>query len=149
MPALLHNVYWVPVIGACGCTGVPCGAVATMLALRKDPGMGAPSGFAVAFIAAGIGALLVTTLTALFGFELSNDDLDWLRSMLIASGESERKAADTIGQLQDRGEVSVVVAGGFVALTSGFTGAVVAAWRARRLRAASPPALPPRSPPPA
>lgn len=146
-PALVDNLLWVPLLGTCGCTGIPSGLLATLLALRKEPGMGAASGFIVAFIAAGIGALLVTATTALLGFHLTDADLAMLRRMLTDSGAAPQKIDDTLGQLQDRGAVSVVVVGALVALWSGVTGAAVAAFRARRLRAASPPELPPRLPP--
>lgn len=146
-PALVDNLLWVPLLGTCGCSGIPTGVLATLLALRKEPGMGAASGFGVAFIAAGVGALLVATATALFGFHLTDDDLEMLRRVLADGGAAPQKIDDTLGQLQDRGAVSVVVVGAMVALWSGITGAAVAAFRARRLRAASTPELPPRLPP--
>lgn len=145
-PALFDHLLWVMVIGACGCSGVPSGALATMLALRKEPDMGVVNGFTVAFTAGGVGMLVAAVYPALAGLQVSDEEYDWLQGVLIQGGESAQKAAETVGQFQDHGAASVVLASGLVAMCSGFTGAAVAAWKARRSRASSP-APPPPAPP--
>ncbi|GAB4136564.1 MAG: hypothetical protein Fur0037_01230 [Planctomycetota bacterium] len=146
-PAVLFPVLWIPVIGACGCTGLPTGLLAAWLAQRSDPRMSPAAGFSTAFVAAGLGAILASAWTALSGFELSAADLSWLREQMLAGGSSEQQVALTLGRLQDQGAAAVVATGAFVALWSGITGASVVAFRRRRSAASARKAPPPPAPP--
>jgi len=140
-PALLDHVLWLPMCCGLGCTGAPVGMVPAAIALRREPGMGASSGFAVAFIGAGLGAIGLAAVTLLRGFELQPGTIAALRDGWVASGYTSEQAGQMLLVLEEGAPVIVVVTAALVALGAGVMGAVLAGWTDRRLRrrAAPPP----------
>lgn len=148
--ALLHGAVlweptlWLPVLGACGCSASPIGLLPAGLALRRDPQMGAAAGFAVAFIAVGLGAIALTTITLLHGFEVTPEtERAWRESLLAAEYESA-DIERLIGALHDSGGTLPVLAATLLAVAGGVSGAALGALAARRSRRApAPPSVPP------
>jgi hypothetical protein len=125
-PLLVRDFWWIALDFLCGCTGVPSGLLATGLALRHDPRMGAASGFAVAFMANGIGALFLALIAIVRGFHLQAEDLETLHNLLREGGRSEQEVRTTLDGIQRIGAGPVVLAAMLLAFSGGAVGAVAA-----------------------
>ncbi|MBK8100046.1 MAG: hypothetical protein IPK26_23330 [Planctomycetes bacterium] len=151
--ALLHGAVlwepslWLPVLGACGCSASPIGLLPAGLALRRDPKMGPAAGFAVAFIAVGLGAIALTAITLLHGFEITPEtERAWRESLQGANYKTE-DIERLIGALHDSGGALPVLAATLLALAGGISGAALAGLAVRRSRRAlAPPSAPPAAP---
>ena len=141
-PALLDHLFWLPMCCCAGLTAAPVGLLPAGLALRRDPYMGAASGFAVAFIGVGLGAVALAAVTLLQGFDLGTEALDLLSNDLLERGYAKDEVDRSLLLLQRGGPVLTIVTAGLLALAAGVSGAVLAAWvdRRHRRRLAPPPA---------
>jgi len=132
LPVLRENLLWVALAASFGLTGGFCGLLPAWLALRKDPNPGLRSGFAVAFIAVGSGALLLALATLWQGFAIAPEQLAAWRDELLANEQSPALVDQFLGRLRGgEGDSWVVLAATFMAFGGGMAGAVVAALRAR------------------
>ena len=136
-PALHDNLLWVPVCCTAPLFGGAIGMVPAALALRREPSLGAGSGFAVAFIAVGLGSVPMVAATLLRGFTVDESAIEALRKDFTP---------DEIDPLVDvalrLGPTLAVVGAGLLALAAGVTGAVLAGWVERRQRRRAPPPAP-------
>jgi hypothetical protein len=138
-PALHNNILWLGVCCTAPLVGSAIGMVPAALALRREPYLGAGSGFAVAFIAVGLGSVPMVAATLLAGFAVDEPSLEVLRK------DFQREEIDQLVEVALRfGPMLAVVGAGLLAFAAGVIGAVLAGWverRARRRRA--PPPAPP------
>ncbi|HLQ38089.1 MAG TPA: hypothetical protein VK348_09825 [Planctomycetota bacterium] len=130
--AVQDNILWL--CFSCGCTGMPVGLLPALLAVRRDPLMGAGSGFALAFIATGLGAILVAGMTVWRGFDISDDELEALRQSWANLKMTPPEIQRNIDFLHHYGGTIAVFVAGLIALNGGISGAVVAALGGRRHR---------------
>lgn len=132
LPVLREHLLWVVLAASFGLTGGFCGLLPAWLAMRKDPQPGLRSGFAVAFIAVGSGALLLALATLWQGFAIAPDQLAAWRDELLANEQSPELVDQFLGRLRGgEGDSWVVMAATFMAFGGGMAGMVVAALRSR------------------
>jgi hypothetical protein len=138
--AVQHHILWYVFATCCGCSGIPVGFVPAALAVRRDPWMGAGAGFAVAFLATGLGAIAVAAVTVLRGFEVPKEQIETVREAMLKQPDVNKDDVQhMLDLLLSAGPLFTVFAAALIALTGGITGAVVAAVASRR-RPWSPPA---------
>lgn len=151
-PVLWVDMAWLALCCTLGCSGAPVGAVPALLALRADPHLGPASGFSVAFIAVGIGSILLA-IVAVVGWELDPVVLDNVRTELKADGYTQEEVDEAVEGLKDVSRYFPIVAAGLMALMGGLAGALAAAIVGRRHPPPppqwGPPATPGSPPPPA
>jgi hypothetical protein len=137
-PALQTNVLWLGFCFFSPLVGGALGMVPASLALRREPWLGAGSGFAVAFIAVGLGSVPMVAATLLRGFAVDEPSIEALRKDFTP---------EELGPLVDIARhyspTLAVVAAGLLALGAGVIGAVLAGWVERRHRRSAPPPAPP------
>jgi hypothetical protein len=147
---LINPDWWLPACCFVCVTGIPVGFVPAVLATRRDPWMGAGSGFAVAFLAVGLGATALAIAAFAQGFQVSGKTLDLIEQQLRKDpSHTDADVANAIQALQQAGPFIPVVAAGLLSLTGGVAGAIVAALAGRRARYPWPPAGPYQGQPPA
>jgi hypothetical protein len=138
-PALDNNILWLGVCCFAPLVGSAIGMVPAALALRREPYLGAGSGFTVAFIAVGVGSVPMVAATLLRGFAVDEPSLEALKK------DFTKEEIDRLVDFALRfGPTLAIVGAGLLAFAAGVIGAVLAGWverRARRRRA-PPPALP-------
>ena len=122
--------------------GAPIGMLPATLALRRDPYMGAASGFSVAFISIGLGALIPAAATLFRGYRVNEEMLDAMRQAWTDQGLTKNEVDQAMEFVMTAGPLSVVLAAGLLALSAGVMGAILAGWTGRRRRPAQPPKLP-------
>jgi hypothetical protein len=149
--ALYQHLLWVCVCGSVGCSGAPVGLLPAWLVLRRDPFLGAGSGFALGFISVGLGSLVLAATTLVRGFQIDETMAATLRDGWLEAGYKEDEVAQMLEVLQSSGPVLVVAAAALLALSGGVTSAVLAGWTDRRYRRRhearyGPPGAPPGSP---
>lgn len=130
--AVHRNETWWFLCLTCGASGTPAGLLPAWLALRREPHLGAASGFAVAFIATGIGAACCAVLSWLRGFSFDPQFLVRLGETWRQAGLGEDEVARQLAVVEDTGPVVAVTTAGLLAITGGVSGAVLAAWVGRR-----------------
>lgn len=138
---LLLPVLWCATCCTCGLSGVPVGFLPAILAVRQDPNMSPVQGFAVSFIATGIGALAVAfVVMGVQGWEVPPDALEQIREGLTElnrdapageqlSPEEIEGFVDTFGQLA---QFLPVIASGLVIVMGGLSGMVTVSFMRRR-----------------
>ncbi len=132
-PLLLLGELWIPLCCTLGCTGVPVGFVPAILAARRDPWFGAGSGFAVAFLSVGIGAIALAVTALLHGFQFEPEMLDAMAEELRTDGTlSETEIENTVSVLANGARFLPVLGAGLLALSGGVCGAVTGAFAGRR-----------------
>jgi len=148
---LINPQWWVPACCLVCVTGIPVGFVPAVLATRRDPFMGAGSGFAVAFLAVGLGATALAIAAFAQGFQVSAGTLDLIEQQLRKDPKhTDADVANAVQALQQAGPFLPVVAAGLLSLSGGVAGAIVAAFAGRRPRYPYwPPAGPYQGQPPA
>lgn len=130
--AIGRNETWWFLCLTCGASGTPSGLLPAWLALRRDPTMGAASGFAVSFIATGIGAATCAVLSWLQGFSFDPRFLEQLGETWRQSGLADDEIARQLAIVEDTGPIVAVTIAGLLAVTGGVSGAVLASWIGRR-----------------
>jgi hypothetical protein len=149
-PVLIDTQWWLPACCLVCVTGVPVGFVPALLATRRDPWMGAGSGFAVAFLAVGLGATALAIAAFAQGFHISPKTLDFLEEQMRKESRSDADIQNALQALQQAAPFIPVVCAGLLALSGGVSGAIVAAFAGRRPRHPYwPPAGPYQGQPPA
>ena len=150
-PLLIESQWWLAMCCTLGCTGVPVGFVPAILATRRDPWMGAGSGFGVAFLAVGLGAVTLAIIAFARGFHIDPEVLDKLGEQMRKDGKmSETEVTQALQTVQDASPFVPVLVAGLVSLSGGVCGAIVAALAGRRQRYPYwTPGAPPPAPPPA
>lgn len=134
-PVLIEPQWWLGVCCLFGCTGVPVGFIPALMATRRDPWMGAGSGFAVAFLAVGLGAAAMAIAAFARRFTISAEFLEQLRETMRKDGNlSDADITRALDALQDAAPFVPVVSAGLLALSAGVCGAIVAALAGRRPR---------------
>jgi hypothetical protein len=137
-PALHSNILWLGVCCTAPLFGSAIGMVPAALALRREPYLGAGSGFAVAFIAVGLGGVPMVAATLLRGFAVDEPSLEALRK------DFTPEEVDSLVDVALRfGPTLAVVGAGLLALAAGVIGAVLAGWVERRQRRRARPPAPP------
>ena len=131
---LWNPEWWVPVLGACGCSGAPIGLLPTVLALRRDPTLVPVSGFAVGFIAVGTGAIALAIAAVLRGFELPPAMLTQMQESLRQSGWTPEEAGRMVGAIRQHGSLWIVLTAALMALGGGVAGGALTAFVQRRRR---------------
>ena len=134
MPVLWENLLWVALCASFGVTGMFCGVLPAWLALRRDPQPTLGSGFAVSFIAVGLGAISLAITTLWRGFALPEEQAAQWRQEFLARDMKPEAIAEFFAQLRGgQGDSWTVLAAAFLAFGGGVAGATVAALRARRI----------------
>jgi predicted outer membrane lipoprotein len=137
-PALQTNVLWLGFCFFSPLVGGALGMVPASLALRREPWLGAGSGFAVAFIAVGLGSVPMVAATLLRGFAVDEPVIEALRS----DGFPQEKIDQFVDTALRFGPTLAIVGAGLLACAAGVIGAVLAGWVERRLRRRAPPPAP-------
>lgn len=137
--ALVVPVFWLASC-CCGATGVPVGFLPAFLAIRQDPDLSPGQGFAVSFIATGIGSLGVAFLVmVVLGWNMTPEDRDRIRQFFEReqqlSPQEIDQAVEITGQLI---QFMPLIASGMVIVAGGLTGLVTGLLMRRR-------ALPPQA----
>jgi len=133
LPVLWENLLWVALCASFGVTGMFCGVLPAWIALRRDPQPTLGSGFAVSFIATGIGAVSLAVTTLLRGFSIPAEQEEAWRAEFLAREMKPEAIAEFFAQLRGgQGDSWTVLAAAFLAFGGGLAGATVAAIRARR-----------------
>ena len=133
-PLLIDSQLWLLATCLVCCTGIPVGFVPAILATRRDPWMGAGSGFAVAFLAVGLGATALAIAAFAQGYQLSPATLEYLEESLRSQKKPDADIAKQMQALQQAAPFFPVVAAGLLSLSGGVSGAIVAALVGRRPR---------------
>lgn len=142
VPALTQHEIWLPLCCCAPVLGAPLGLLPATLALRRDPYMGAASGFSVAFISIGLGALIPAATTLLRGYRVNEDMIAQMREAWTEQGLGKHEVDQAIDYVLTAGPLSVVVSAALLALAAGVMGAILAGWTdRRRRRSAQPPKL--------
>jgi hypothetical protein len=135
-------VLWCATCCTCGLSGVPVGFLPAILAKRQDPNMGPVQGFAVSFIATGIGALVVAfVVMGVQGWEVPPDALEQIREGLEElnreapageqrSPEEIEEFVEVFGQFT---QFLPVIASGLVIVMGGLSGLFTVSLMSRRL----------------
>jgi hypothetical protein len=132
-PILLHDQLWLPLCITCGCSGVPVGFVPAFLAGRRDPGMGAGAGFAVAFLAVALGAVIMAAVAMIRGFAIDPELLETIAETWRTDGRlSEDQITEMLSFLDRSARFMPAIGAALVALSGGVCGAVVGAFARRR-----------------
>ena len=142
LPAVMQHEIWLPLCCCAPLLGAPLGLLPATLALRRDPYMGAASGFSVAFISIGLGALIPAATTLLRGYRVNEEMVAQMREAWTEQGLGKNEVEQAIDTVLTAGPLSVVVGAALLALTAGIMGAILAGWTDRRhRRSAQPPKL--------
>lgn len=148
-PLLVQDQFWIPLCCTLGCSGVPVGFVPAFLASRRDPWLGPGAGFAVSFLAVGLGAVVLAGVTMVRGFGIDPQVLDAIADQLRSDRQlTEEEVQRSLQATEDFARFFPVLGASFVAISAGVCGAVVGAFAGRRHRH-PPPGWPHQDPPPA
>ena len=131
-PVVTQHLFWVVVFGTFGLTGVPLGVLPVWLATRRER-LSLLSGFALGFIAVGVGMIVLVLATLLGGFTIDAEQESLWREALSVQDVDAADIDTFFATLRGgRGEMISVLAATFVAFGAGFAGALAALWRGRR-----------------
>lgn len=131
-PVVLQHLLWVVVLGVFGATGLLIGVLPVWLASRREE-LGAMSGFSLAFIASGLGMIVLVSLTLLPGFVVTAEQEELWREALLSEATNPGDVDTFFASLRSgSGEMIAVLAATCVAFTAGFSGGITALWRGRR-----------------
>ncbi len=134
LPVVSQHFFWVVVFGTFGLTGLPLGVLPVWLATRRER-LSSMSGFALGFIAIGIGMITLVTLTLLQGFTISPEhEAAWREAFVEQQLPTEDIDAFFATLQGGRGGMISVLAATVVAFGAGFGGAITALLRGRRRR---------------
>ena len=139
--SLLNPGLWGLTCCTCGLSGVPVGFLPAFLARRQDPQLGPVQGFAVSFIATGIGALALAFLVmGVMGWEIPPE---WPETIREGFSEANRdlppdeqlspEEIEDVVQLIGQGlQLLPVIASGMVIVMGGLTGLITVSLMGRR-----------------
>ncbi len=133
-PVVAQHLLWVVVFGTFGVSGLPLGALPVWLASRRER-LPMVSGFALGFIAVGLGMIVLVLATIVPGFAIPPDEEQLWREGLLGEDLAAADVDAFFAALRGgRGDMVAVLAATFVAFGGGCSGAITAALRARRRR---------------
>ncbi|MCA8963291.1 MAG: hypothetical protein H6838_12035 [Planctomycetes bacterium] len=134
LPVVSQHLFWVVVFGTFGLTGLPLGVLPVWLATRRER-LSSMSGFALGFIAIGVGMITLVLLTLLRGFTIEPEHEALWREAFVEQKLAPEDIDAFFASLQGgRGGMICVLAATVVAFGAGFSGAITALLRGRRRR---------------
>lgn len=130
-PVAVQHTLWVIVFGVFGATGLLLGIVPVWSASRRER-LGTMSGFALGFIASGLGMIALVLLTVMQGFVVTPAEEEMWRQALLEQDVPEADVDTFLSAMHgSSGSMMAVLASTCVAFTAGFSGGITALLRAR------------------